>query len=92
MMLKTIDLFAGAFLHCPMGVVEEKVSSRLVIGPGALLMCAVAPILVIGAICVYGKHDSDSLKRICRSGSIYRFPLVICIPFPGERLSGHLFV
>ena len=47
-----------------MGVVEEKVSSRLVIGPGALLMCAVAPILVIGAICVYGKRDSDSLKRM----------------------------
>ena len=45
-----------------MGVVEEKVSSRLVIGPGALLMCAVAPILVIGAICVYGKRDSDSLN------------------------------
>ena len=46
-----IDLFGSAFLHCPMGMVEEKVSSRLVIGPGALLMGAVAPILIVGAVC-----------------------------------------
>ena len=79
-----IDLFGSAFLHCPMGMVEEKVSSRLVIGPGALLMCAVAPVLVVGAIRIYSKCDGDTLKRIGRGGTVYRFPLVICIPFPDE--------
>ena len=65
-----------------MCVVEEQVSSRFVVGPGALLMSAVTPILVVGAIRIYGKRDGDTFIRICRGGAIYRFPLVIAFHFP----------